>query len=215
MSHFTSPMRLSSSLIKKLKNRVRAGSNPLLSQYRSFTAIEGHRPVIVHKRSLDILHDPWFNKGTSFSITERDRLDLRGLLPPNVMTSDQQIERFSIMWREIKLLAASKPVIASMWDAAASGGYYMAMATDAIVAENLTLTGSIGVVTGKFNLGKLYEMIGFNKEIISRGNFAEVLAAEQRPFRPEEAELFAKSAQNSCKQFRDKAASSRSMTVCF
>lgn len=62
MSHFTSPMRLSSSLIKKLKNRVRAGSNPLLSQYRSFTAIEGHRPVIVHKRSLDILHDPWFNK---------------------------------------------------------------------------------------------------------------------------------------------------------
>ncbi|XP_062030049.1 serine protease SPPA, chloroplastic [Rosa rugosa] len=118
-----------------------------------------------------------------------------------------------LMWREIKLLAASKPVIASMSDVAASGGYYMAMAADAIVAENLTLTGSIGVVTGKFNLGKLYEKIGFNKEIISRGKFAEVLAAEQRPFKPEEAELFAKSAQNSYKQFRDKAASSRSMTV--
>ncbi|XP_050376446.1 serine protease SPPA, chloroplastic [Argentina anserina] len=118
-----------------------------------------------------------------------------------------------LMWREIKLLAASKPVVASMSDVAASGGYYMAMAADAIVAENLTLTGSIGVVTGKFNLGKLYEKIGFNKEIISRGKFAEVLAAEQRPFRPEEAELFAKSARNSYKQFRDKAASSRSMTV--
>ncbi|XP_024170321.1 serine protease SPPA, chloroplastic isoform X1 [Rosa chinensis] len=118
-----------------------------------------------------------------------------------------------LMWREIKLLAASKPVIASMSDVAASGGYYMAMAADAIVAENLTLTGSIGVVTGKFNLGKLYEKIGFNKEIISRGKFAEVLAAEQRPFKPEEAELFAKSAQNSYKQFRDKAASSRSMTA--
>ncbi|KAM5571019.1 hypothetical protein ABKV19_011578 [Rosa sericea] len=88
-----------------------------------------------------------------------------------------------LMWREIKLLAASKPVIASMSDVAASGGYYMAMAADAIVAENLTLTGSIGVVTGKFNLGKLYEKIGFNKEIISRGKFAEVLAAEQRPFK--------------------------------
>ncbi|THF98565.1 hypothetical protein TEA_020108 [Camellia sinensis var. sinensis] len=116
-----------------------------------------------------------------------------------------------LMWREIKLLAASKPVIASMADVAASGGYYMAMAAGTIVAENLTLTGSIGVVTGKFNL--LYEKIGFNKEIISRGRFAELTAAEQRPFRPDEEELFAKSAQNAYKQFRDKAALSRSMTV--
>ncbi|KAJ7956530.1 serine protease SPPA, chloroplastic-like [Quillaja saponaria] len=118
-----------------------------------------------------------------------------------------------LMWREIKLLASSKPVIASMSDVAASGGYYMAMAAGAIVAENLTLTGSIGVVTGKFNLGNLYEKIGFNKEIISRGKYAELLAAEQRPFRPDEAELFTKSAQNAYKQFRDKAAFSRSMTV--
>lgn len=56
------------------------------------------------------------------------------------------------MWREIKLLAASKPVIASMGDVAASGGYYMAMAAQTIVAENLTLTGSIGVVTGELTL---------------------------------------------------------------
>ncbi|KAK7292138.1 hypothetical protein RIF29_07860 [Crotalaria pallida] len=118
-----------------------------------------------------------------------------------------------LMWREIKLLAASKPVIASMSDVAASGGYYMAMGAGTIVAESLTLTGSIGVVTGKFNLGKLYEKIGFNKEIISRGRYAELLAAEQRSFRPDEAELFAKSAQHAYKQFRDKAAFSRSMTV--
>lgn len=118
-----------------------------------------------------------------------------------------------LMWREIKLLSESKPVIASMSDVAASGGYYMAMAAGTILAENLTLTGSIGVVTGKFNLGKLYEKIGFNKEIISRGKYAELLAAEQRPFRPDEAELFAKSAQNAYKLFRDKAAFSRSMTV--
>lgn len=118
-----------------------------------------------------------------------------------------------LMWREIRLLASSKPVIASMADVAASGGYYMAMGAATIVAEDLTLTGSIGVVTGKFNLGKLYERIGYNKEIISRGRYAEITAAEQRPFRAEEAELFAKSAQNAYKQFRDKAAVSRSMTV--
>ncbi|CAM8912164.1 unnamed protein product [Rhodiola kirilowii] len=118
-----------------------------------------------------------------------------------------------LMWREIRLLAAEKPVVASMSDVAASGGYYMAMGTAAIVAENLTLTGSIGVVTAKFNLGKLYEKVGFNKEIISRGKYAEVNAADQRPFRPDEAELFSKSAQNAYRQFRDKAAFSRSMPV--
>ncbi|KAL8478749.1 hypothetical protein ACS0TY_030579 [Phlomoides rotata] len=118
-----------------------------------------------------------------------------------------------LMWREIKLLASSKPVIASMADVAASGGYYMAMAAQTIVAENLTLTGSIGVVTGKFNLERLYERIGFNKEIISRGRYAELTAAEQRPFRADEAELFAKSAQSAYRSFRDKAASSRSMKV--
>ncbi|KAL2338251.1 hypothetical protein Fmac_012697 [Flemingia macrophylla] len=118
-----------------------------------------------------------------------------------------------LMWREIRLLAASKPVIASMSDVAASGGYYMAMGAGVIVAESLTLTGSIGVVTGKFNLGKFYEKIGFNKEIISRGRYAELHAAEQRSFRPDEAELFSKSAQHAYKQFRDKTAFSRQMTV--
>ncbi|CAK8563285.1 unnamed protein product [Lathyrus sativus] len=118
-----------------------------------------------------------------------------------------------LMWREIRLLADSKPVITSMSDVAASGGYYMAMGAGTIVAESLTLTGSIGVVSGRFNLGKLYEKIGFNKEIISRGKYAELHAAEQRSLRPHEAELFAKSAQNIYKQFRDKAAFSRSMTV--
>ncbi|PSS08326.1 Serine protease [Actinidia chinensis var. chinensis] len=100
-----------------------------------------------------------------------------------------------------------------MVDVAASGGYYIAMAAGIIVVENLTLTGSIGVVTGKLNLRKLYEKIGFNKEILLRGRFAELPAAEQRPLRPDEAELFAKSAQNAYQKFRDKVAFSRSMTV--
>ncbi|CAH9095715.1 unnamed protein product [Cuscuta epithymum] len=118
-----------------------------------------------------------------------------------------------LIWREIRLLAETKPVIASMADVAASGGYYMAMGAKAIVAENLTLTGSIGVVTGKFNLKSLYDKIGFNKEIISRGRFAELTAADQRPFSSDEAELFQKSALNAYERFRNKAAFSRSMNV--
>nr|GEX39003.1 serine protease SPPA, chloroplastic [Tanacetum cinerariifolium] len=118
-----------------------------------------------------------------------------------------------LMWREISLLAESKPVIASMVDMAASGGYYMAMAAHAIVSENLTLTGSIGVVRAKFNWGKLYEKIGYNEEIISKGQFSE-LNASHRSFRPEEKKLYAESTQAMYKVFRDNAASSRSMSVC-
>jgi len=117
-----------------------------------------------------------------------------------------------LMWHEIRKVAEVKPVIASMSDVAASGGYYMAMGCSKIVAEQLTLTGSIGVVTGKFNLGPLYDRVGFNKEILSRGRYAEV-DADNRPFTKEEEEFFATGAQRAYTQFRDKAAMSRSMEV--
>eukprot|EP00850_Spirogloea_muscicola_P000544 SM000002S05624 [mRNA] locus=s2:1185650:1189622:- [translate_table: standard] len=117
-----------------------------------------------------------------------------------------------LMWHELRLLAAAKPVIASMVDVAASGGYYMAMGSQCIVAEALTLTGSIGVVSGKFNLQPLYKRIGFKKEFIARGRFAEV-DADNRPFTEEEEAYFARQAMSAYKSFRDKAALSRHMAV--
>lgn len=117
-----------------------------------------------------------------------------------------------LMWREIRKFAEEKPIIASMGDVAASGGYYMSMACQKIVAEDLTLTGSIGVVTGKFNLAELYNKIGYSKETISRGKYAQILN-ESRQFSEEEAELFDQAAQFAYEQFRDKAAQSREMDV--
>ncbi|XP_057979078.1 NAD-dependent malic enzyme 62 kDa isoform, mitochondrial [Malania oleifera] len=106
MSNFSRQIRLSPSLLKRLKQRLAA---PVLPPTRSFTTTEGHRPTIVHKRSIDILHDPWFNKGTAFSMTERDRLDLRGLLPPNVVSPDQQIERFMVDLKRLAVNARDGP----------------------------------------------------------------------------------------------------------
>lgn len=104
MPNLSSQRRLSSALINRLKQRTAT-----IGGSRSFTTIEGSRPTIVHKRSLDILHDPWFNKGTAFSMTERDRLDLRGLLPPNVMTGQQQIERFMVDLKRLEVHARDGP----------------------------------------------------------------------------------------------------------
>ncbi|MES1257251.1 MAG: signal peptide peptidase SppA [Acidobacteriota bacterium] len=76
------------------------------------------------------------------------------------------------MWRAMNALKKKKPVVISMSDAAASGGYYMAMTGDTIVAYPGTETGSIGVVFGKPNLHGLYDKAGITKDYVSRGKFA-------------------------------------------
>jgi protease-4 len=78
------------------------------------------------------------------------------------------------IWREMNLLSKKKPMVISMSDAAASGGYYMAMSGDPIVAYPGTLTGSIGVVFGKPNLRGLYDKLGVSKDMLTRGRFAAI-----------------------------------------
>lgn len=79
------------------------------------------------------------------------------------------------MWRELNLLAKEKPVVVSMSDVAASGGYYMAMIEDApVLAYPGTITGSIGVYFGKPNLRGFYDKVGLTKQIVSRGRFAAI-----------------------------------------
>jgi protease IV len=90
-----------------------------------------------------------------------------------------------VIWREVVLAKKVKPVIVSMGDLGASGGYYIAMAADAIVAQPTTITGSIGVFGGKFTLHGLYDKVGMTKEILTRGQHAD-LFSEYRPWNDEE-----------------------------
>jgi protease-4 len=78
------------------------------------------------------------------------------------------------MWREMQLLQAAKPLVVSMSDVAASGGYYLAMTKAPLVAYPGTYTGSIGVFFGKLNLRGFYEKVGVTKEIITRGRYADI-----------------------------------------
>lgn len=91
------------------------------------------------------------------------------------------------IWREVRLTRDVKPVIVSMGDYAASGGYYIAMAGDRIVAEPGTVTGSIGVFGGKFSLRGLYDKLGISKESVTRGQRAG-LFSDYRPWTPDERE---------------------------
>ena len=75
---------------------------------------------------------------------------------------------------EAKLLSQKKPTVISMSDLAASGGYFIAMTGDPLVAYRSTETGSIGVFFGKPNLKGLYDKIGLHKELMTRGKFADI-----------------------------------------
>ncbi len=90
-----------------------------------------------------------------------------------------------MVWGELVKAMEDKPVVVSMSDQAASGGYYIAMPSDAIIAEPSTLTGSIGVYIGKFNVSGLYSKIGLKKELISRGRNADAFS-EMRDFSEED-----------------------------
>ena len=81
-----------------------------------------------------------------------------------------------IMWREVVLARAVKPVVASMSDLAASGGYYIAAPAHAIVAQPGTLTGSIGAFGGKFVLGGALGRFGVNVEAVSDGAQADLFS---------------------------------------
>ncbi|MFI7449130.1 signal peptide peptidase SppA [Nonomuraea sp. NPDC049714] len=91
------------------------------------------------------------------------------------------------VWREVVLTRKVKPVIVSMGDLAASGGYFVAMAADMIVAQPGTLTGSIGVFGGKPVLSQLLERIGVNTELVAEGANAGMFSTS-RAFSPEQWE---------------------------
>jgi protease-4 len=88
------------------------------------------------------------------------------------------------MLREVRLLSKKKPTVISFSDSAASGGYYIAMTGDPIVSYPNTITGSIGVIYGKVNLRGLYDKIGVNKEILTRGANAAI-DSDYTPITPE------------------------------
>lgn len=114
------------------------------------------------------------------------------------------------IWRAVRHCASRKPVIASLSDYAASGGYYIAVAAESIVAQPATVTGSIGVYGGKLNLLGLYRKLGFNVETITRGRNAEMLSPYS-DFSPEEAERFEAGLNETYVTFKDRVATGRSL----
>ncbi len=118
-----------------------------------------------------------------------------------------------IMWREVELARKVKPVIASMADYAASGGYYMAMAADTIVAEPTTITGSIGIFAQFFNFENfLKNKIGITNDRVNTNAHADfpTVTREMTDF---EKDWFQRSVDAGYETFTSKAAKGRRMSI--
>jgi protease-4 len=116
------------------------------------------------------------------------------------------------IWREVvRARASGKPVVVSMGDVAASGGYYIAMAADQIVAQPGTITGSIGVLTGKPVLGEALGRAGITSDTIAQGAHSAMFS-QFRPFTDDEWALVSSWLDHIYADFTTKVADGRRMT---
>lgn len=117
-----------------------------------------------------------------------------------------------MMWREVKLATEKKPVIASMSDYAASGGYYLAMACDTIVAQPHTITGSIGIFSVLFDAsGLLNNKLGITFDDVKTGEYGEMVTMS-RPLTDAEKNVWQTRTEEIYDTFTRKAAEGRGMS---
>ncbi len=118
------------------------------------------------------------------------------------------------VWRELMIARRERedrPIVVSMSDLAASGGYYIALPAQAIVAQPATLTGSIGIFGGKFATGGAYEKLGARADALSDGKNAEI-NSPLRPYNTAERQKLQEQLQAFYDQFVEKVAESRNST---
>lgn len=129
----------------------------------------------------------------------------------NVETPGGSAIASDLIWREVRRLRERKPVVVLMGAQAASGGYYVSAPASRIVARPTTLTGSIGIWSGKFALADLYNKLGIGREAVQRGAMAG-LYSETTSFSKEERERVRHDLGTSYALFKTRVANGRGMT---
>lgn len=118
-----------------------------------------------------------------------------------------------VIWREVELAGQTKPIIASMGDLAASGGYYIAMACDTIIAEPTTITGSIGIFGMIPNMQEFFnDKLGITTEAVETGELSNLLKVS-KPLTEYEKSIIQNAVEEGYETFTSKAAKGRNMSI--
>lgn len=116
-----------------------------------------------------------------------------------------------VIWREVKLAAETKPVIASMGDVAASGGYYIAAAADTIMADRTTITGSIGIFGMIPNMQNLLtNKLGITQDVVTTNEHSDMISVT-RPMSAFERDLMQQTIEEGYDTFISRVAEGRGM----
>ncbi|MGB6717764.1 MAG: signal peptide peptidase SppA [Candidatus Acidiferrales bacterium] len=117
-----------------------------------------------------------------------------------------------VIRREVQLARQQKPVVVSMSDLAASGGYWISMSADKIVADPDTITASIGVFSGKMNIAGLYQLVGVNTDFVATGDNA-TLYSDQQDFTPAQQQTIQKMLDEVYANFTEGVAAGRHLPI--
>lgn len=116
------------------------------------------------------------------------------------------------VWRKVVEAKKAKPIVVSMGDVCASGGYYIAAGATKVLADRTTYTGSIGIFTGKFSVRGLFDLVGLDTHAWQRGTNADLLSWDV-PWTAAQESMVLKKLEFYYGQFLDAVASGRGMTA--
>jgi len=204
------------------KDRNRTWNPISLNRYRSSISNDGSaRIAVVHATGLIVSGDSSSTPGGG-SVMGGDSVaaDIRAArtdysikaIVLRVDSGGGSVVGSEVIRREVELANQVKPVVVSMSDVAASGGYWIAAPARKIVADPGTITGSIGVLIGKFNVSGLYALLGMSTDSVATSDNATMFSAQQN-FTPAQRAYIQKSLNDTYADFTKGVAQGRKMTV--
>jgi protease-4 len=206
----------------EFKTRNGAWSPVSLRTYKTFVKNDGAQSVaVIHASGLIVSGDSGSTPGGG-SIMGGDSVaaDIREARKDSsikaiilrVDSGGGSVVGSEVIRREVELANNVKPVVVSMSDVAASGGYWISVPARKIIADPDTITGSIGVLIGKFNVSGLYNLLGISTDSIATSDNAS-LFSEQQNFTPTQRAYIEKSLNETYGEFTKGVANGRKMTV--
>ena len=199
------------------------GWNPIsLNRYRPYVKNDGRtRIAVVHATGLIVSGDSGTTPGGGFVMggdsvasdirQARQDSEIKAIVL-RVDSGGGSVVGSEVIRREVELANNVKPVVVSMSDVAASGGYWIAAPARKIVADPDTITGSIGVLIGKLNISGLYNLLGISTDYIATSDNA-TLFSDQQSFSPAQRAYIEKSLNETYTDFTKGVAAGRKMPV--
>lgn len=201
------------------------GWNPIsLNRYRTMLSddgIGGNKIAVVHATGLIVSGESQATPGGGFVMggdsvasdirNARNDRNIRAIIL-RIDSGGGSVVGSEVIRREVELAQGQKPVVVSMSDVAASGGYWIATPAAKIIADANTITGSIGVLTGKLNLSGLYNLLGVSSDYIATSGNA-TLFSDQQNFTPAQEAYIKKSLDDTYAEFTEGVAKGRHMSL--